>query len=391
MVMSPIRVLHIVGPMNRGGIETFLMNIYRRIHRDRVQFDFLVTRDDPGVFDREIEELGGRIFRVPNIREVGVLNYLGNVRRVLTDHPDYRVIHCHVNSMAGLFQPVAKAVGISTRISHGHSAPVNQTYSDLSQIARRISSYVLRYSTVLNSTHYFACSYNAGAWLFGSRVANRELTIVKSGVDSNKFAFDEQSRRRMRALLSLPDDAYVVGHVGNMHRVKNHVFLIDVFDALVSINPHSVLCLVGDGHLRSDIEHRITERGLCDKVKLLGTRGDVDDLLRAFDVFVMPSLYEGLPVSLIEAQAASLPCIISTSITKEVDLGLGLVDFLSLEDGSDVWAKVILQKANCSRTSESGRIIESGYDSQVTAEWLESFYISQHNTKYVGIRLARNG
>jgi glycosyltransferase involved in cell wall biosynthesis len=372
----PIRVLQIVGPMNKGGIETFLMNVYRKIDREKLQFDFLVTREEKGTFDDEITSMGGKVFYIPHITKLGLYRYRKRIIEFLEDHKEYKIIHSHVIATSGIFQPIARKKGIKIRISHGHSAPNKQKPKDLINFIEIYFKKILKYYTAKNSTHYFACSYEAGEWLFGRKIADSQMTIINNGIDTLKFKYNEEDAKNVRKSLSINESSLVIGNVGNLNEVKNHKFLLDIFKAVNTILPDSILILVGEGSLRISIEEKIKKLGLNGKVKMLGSRNDVNELLKGFDVFVMPSLFEGLPVSLVEAQASTLPCIISDTITREIDLGLGLVKFVSLDRAPEYWAKIIIDNFQGNRNIPTDMLIERGFDSTTITEWLEDFYFN---------------
>jgi len=382
MENKPIRVLHIVSVMNRGGIENFLMNIYRKIDRTKVQFDFLVTREEVGTFDEEIKLLGGKIFNIPHIKKVGPIKYKMNVEHFFKNHLEYRIVHCHMNTWSGLFLPIAKRCGIPVRIAHSHTAQSGYCSNNIIERVELFFKDRMKRCIKDYATHFFSCSYDAGVWLFGQKIADSKMVIIKNGIDTEKFRYNEEIAGKVRKKLLIPKDALVIGHVGNMNSVKNHKFLIDVYEEIHRRIPNSVLCLVGDGKLRPNIEEQIRLKGLENNIKLLGTRSDVHDLLKAFDVFVMPSLFEGLSVALVEAQAASLPCVVSDTISREVDMGMGLVDFISLDKPPEFWADMILKKKNTSRNISIDKLVVLGYDSQVTADLLSKFYIDKYNNIY---------
>jgi len=367
-VGDPIRVLQAVVNMNRGGAETFLMNLYRNIDRSKVQFDFLTSR--PGVFDDEIKELGGRIYRIPYISDTGHFSYLRALDRFFAEHSAFSAIHAHMDRMSGLVLRSARKYGIPVRIAHSHN-----TKSE-GGTASRVYKWLAGANIAKAATHYAACSHAAGKWLFGGR--SGKAVIWPNGIDTEHFAFQPDVRSAVRNELGLDDHQLVVGHVGRFAPQKNHLGLLDIFAELVKARPDSMLLLAGDGALRTAIEERIQSLHLADKVKLLGVCPQIDRLLQAFDAMLFPSLHEGLPVTLIEAQGAGLPCIISDAITDEVDLGIGLVHRLPLSEP----ARFVRKLAEIDPESSSGRAIPSGslagrgYDIKHTAKLLADYYVS---------------
>lgn len=376
---KPIRILHIVGSTNRGGIENFLINTYRMIDRNKVQFDFLVTREEKGAFDDEIKLLGGKVFHIPHITKVILPKYMKNINDFFEIHNEYKIVHSHIITTSGFFLPVAKKKGINIRISHGHSAPPKQESRSVLKFIEAKLKIVLKHVTVKYSTHYFSCGYEAGVWLFGKEIADNKMVVVKNAIDTEKFNYNIEVDRKVRKELLIPEDALVVGHVGNFSEVKNHMFLIDIFYFINKIIPNSILCLVGDGKLRPNIEDEVRCKKLENNVKILGTRGDVNDLLKAFDIFLMPSLFEGLPVALIEAQASGLQCVVSDTITDEVKI-TDLVDFISLDKSPEYWAEQVLKYADgYERKNTYIEICNAGYEVKENAKLLENFYLEEHS------------
>ncbi|MNI20299.1 putative glycosyltransferase EpsF [compost metagenome] len=362
----PIRILQVVVNMNRGGAETLIMNLYRNMDRSVVQFDFLTCK--AGAFDEEIEAMGGSIHRIPYLTDVGHFGYIKALDMFFATHPEYKIVHSHMDKMSGFVLRSAKRAGIPARIAHSHNT------SSEGGIAAKTYKWVAGEFIRPSATHFLACSHKAAQWLFAKREAN--TTIVKNGIECEQFTFSSTVREQVRQELNLTHDNYVVGHVGRFNYQKNHSFLIDVFAELNKEQPNTVLLLVGDGSLRSDMEQKVRDLGLVEKVRFLGIRSDITRLLQAFDVFVFPSWHEGLPVTLIEAQGAGLPCIISDVITQEVDMGIELVDYVPLSDPM-VWVRRIIGvfARNSSRHISANSLSNKGYDIRDTAEWAEDFYL----------------
>jgi glycosyltransferase involved in cell wall biosynthesis len=367
---KPIRVLHVVVNMNRGGAETLIMNLYRNIDRSKVQFDFLTCRE--GVFDKEIRELGGIIHRIPYINEVGHFNYIKSLNHFFANHNDYTIVHSHLNRMSGLVVRAAKKNGIRFCITHSHN-----TGGEGGILAKSYKWYSGLYIPA-NSDYTFACSKAAAEWLFGSK--SKEATLLNNGIEPEMFYYSPDIRSKKRNELGIRNNQLVIGHVGRFTKQKNHKFLIEIFAEFVKRKPNSTLLLCGDGVLRRDMERKVSELNLQENVKFLGVRNDIDQLLQAFDLFMFPSLHEGLPVTLIEAQAAGIPCVISAEITKEVDLGINLIKFIQLSS-IDLWIdelekfKAEISKSRRNSTDEA--LKNKGYDIKYTANWLEDFYLTK--------------
>jgi glycosyltransferase involved in cell wall biosynthesis len=366
-VGSPLRVLHVVVNMNRGGAETLLMNIYRNIDRSKIQFDFLTCKE--GVFDKEIMQLGGNVYRIPYITDVGHFKYRKTLEDFFNSNLNYKIVHSHLDKMSGLVLQAAKKVRVPVRISHSHN-----TSSEGSMAAKLYKWYIGQLINQ-NATNYYACSQVAGEWLFKERAAS--ASILKNGIDLDQFKYSPQTRREIREELHLLENNIVFGHVGRFAHQKNHEFLIDVFAEFCKSDKDSVLLLVGDGPLREKVKKKVFDLKINNKVKFLGVRSDITRILQALDLFIFPSLHEGLPVSLIEAQGAGLPCFISDQISKEVDMGMELVKFLPL-DNKNLWIEIIKKKLSIRDRRELNLepLIQRGYNIKDTASQLEKFYLS---------------
>ncbi|WP_160722277.1 glycosyltransferase family 1 protein [Bacillus sp. USDA818B3_A] len=364
---GPLRILHVVVNMNRGGAETLIMNLYRNIDRSKVQFDFLTCIE--GVFDSEIQALGGKVYRIPYISQVGHSQFVKELKEFFYLNNQYQIVHSHLDKMSGLVLREAKKTGIPIRISHSHN-----TRSEGGMVARFYKSLIGSLITP-NSTHLVACSNDAAQWLFKEKY--HTTTIVKNGIDIDRFKFSTEIRNHVRNELGLDHSTFVLSHVGRFNHQKNHSYLLEIFLEVTKEIPNSVLVLVGDGELRPEIENKIQILNLQDKVKLLGIRSDIPELLQAFDLFIFPSLHEGLPVSLIEAQGSGLPCVISNHISNEVDLGLNLIDYASLANINSWVKKIKLSKIlQFKRDGVSEQIIKQGFDIRKTANFIEDYYYS---------------
>ncbi len=372
----PIRILRIVAVMNRGGIETQIMNIYRKLDRNKFQFDFLVTREENGVFDEEIESLGGKIYRIPSVRNVGLNKFIKKIDEFFKSHQEYKIVHCHMNTWSGLFLNIAKKNNVSVRIAQSHSAQQGVKNSNIKSFIENHFKKMMKHFIKKGATHFWAVGEDAGEWLYGKKIAQTEIKIVPNAKDLEFYKYDPEARENLRKALGIPIDSFVIGHVGSFTPVKNHSFLINLFDQINKTGIESMLCLVGDGPLRNDFEKQVSEIGLNEKILFLGLRNDVNKLMSVFDVLVLPSLFEGMPNVVIEAQAASLPCIVSESVTSEIDMGLGLVYFKSLEETRDSWLELLFNLPNNVRPKEIERIKQKGYDINSQIKWLENFYKS---------------
>lgn len=368
--MKPIRVLHVVGIMNRGGTENLLMNLYRKIDKSKIQFDFLVHQKMEGVFDQEIESLGGKVYHIDYVTKVGHFKYKKNLLDFFNSHLGYSIVQVHMNAMNGLVLKSAKDAKIPIRISHCHS-----TKHGSSMLGTLYKKYVAMIIPNV-ATHFWGCSYEAGKWLYGKKIADDKFMIFKNGIDLNNFVFKINTQSKIRQELNIDSNHFVLGHIGRFQNMKNHDFLIDVFFDINRRKQNSLLLLVGDGDLKSKIEEKVNKLGIEKAVRFLGVRSDVSDILHLIDAFIFPSFYEGFPVTLVEAQAMGVKCIVSNTIVKTVDLGVGLVEFLELKSGANYWANKILQKTNVPPLNNIQYVLSSnGYDINSTAKWLQNFYI----------------
>ena len=360
----PIRILHVVTYMGRGGLETMIMNYYRHVDRNKVQFDFLVHRDLKADYDDEIISLGGRIFRLPRLIPWSY-GYRKALKQFFKSHTEYKIVHVHQDCLSSIVLKAAQKSGVPVRIAHSHSSSQDKDFKYLIKLyyKRKIKNY---------ATNLFACGKEAGDWMF----RGEKYQLINNAINSKSYKYNEEYRKNVRDEFQISDDMFVIGHVGRFNTVKNHTFLLDVFVELKQIHSRSKLMLVGDGELREKIESKAEELGIKESVIFTGVRNDVAKLMSVMSCFVFPSLYEGLPVTLIEAQAAGLPCIISDNISSECDK-TGLVERISLNDSSSFWAEKIINKLNYIRRDTSNEIEKAGYDISVNAEQLQKFYLDR--------------
>lgn len=363
-----IRVLQVVTHMNRGGLETMLMNYYRHMDRNHVQFDFLTHRPYDGDYGEEIHALGGKIYHLPLLNPFSSV-YLSELDLFFKKHPEYSVIHVHQDCMSDVILKAAKKNGVPVRIAHSHNS--HQT-KDL--------KYPLKLVHRRNIPHYatdlFACGNKSGDWMF----CGAHFRILTNAIDAQEFRFREGFRRQVREELGISEEEILMGHVGSFSPQKNHGYLIDIFNELQKRRPARLL-LVGDREDSESVEEKVRESGLSNKVIFTGLRTDVNRLLMAMDVFVMPSLYEGVSFASIEAQASGLPCLISDKTPMECDV-TGRVRQIALSDGPAVWAEAAIAEADrvLESKEENARdtydvICAAGYDINKNAAKLQRYYL----------------
>lgn len=308
--MDKIRILQIVPNMQAGGLESLIMNIYRNIDRNKVQFDFLVHYSERKHFDDEIESLGGKIYRLPLRDNNNIIKYIVQLNRFYKEHSEYKVIHCHMSSIGFINFLVAKRNGIKVRIAHSHNSA---TDGSVKGKIKRLMMLPYKYVTTKN----YACSTEAGKYLYGKK----EFEIIPNSIDVKKYIFSKEKREEIRKKYNIPNDAIVLGHIGRFNVQKNHAFLIEVFKNLVdNSNKNYYLLLVGDGELKSKIEELVNQYNIEDKVIFTGVVSDTWNYYSCMDAFLLPSLFEGLPVVGVEAQANGLSVLLADNITREVEI-----------------------------------------------------------------------
>ncbi len=371
-----IKVLHVIEKMDRGGAETFIMNVFRSIDRTKVMFDFLVASVDPGAYDGEIYELGGEVFRVPLKQG----KYLGRFftdkerKRFFSQHPQYDAIHLHLSSLSNVSTLLAaRSAGVKMRIIHSHST------REGGSLLHVIPHFLNRLRVSYLGTHFFACSLSAASWMYGNRVKSTDRKIIKNGIDCDRYVFSSQARAAIRAEFRIPETSTAVGSIARFSPVKNQKFLMDVFAYIINANAEAKLILAGDGPLYHELTEYAKSKGLQRDVIFTGARSDVNRILSALDVFALPSLYEGFPVSAVEAQASGLYCLLSEAVTREVKL-TEKVEFL--ETGSRnaaLWANAIMKHKSQERKSQEKEIREAGYCIEEVSEGLLAIYTEVSN------------
>ena len=363
---EPIRILNLFTIMDRGGAETMVMNYYRNIDRTKIQFDFMVHREQSGAYDDEIRALGGRIFHMPPVRPWSEIAYRKMIRAFFIGHPEYTILHAHMSELAYYAFSEAKKLGIPVRICHAHNSRcmINKQTVIRLYYRNRIRKYL---------THKFTCGEDAGKWLFGTKDTS-DFVMMNNAIDAEKYIYDMESYHQIRRQLGI-DSKLVIGHVGRFAYQKNHTFLIDIFSEVLKNNNDAVLLLIGDdnGKFGAEIHNKVQELNLEKHVIFLGLRSDVIDLLKAMDVFVFPSLYEGLSVVSIEVQASGLPILISDKVPIECKK-TDLVKIVSLNNSAEKWADEVISASKLPRRNTYEEIVNAGFDIKENAKWLQELY-----------------
>ena len=363
-----IRILHSVSNMDRAGIETMLMNYYRHIDRNTVQFDFLCNKKKPGAYDDEIEKLGGRIFHTPGLNPAKYPEYLAYMKKLFADYPEYRMVEAHNGALGVYALHAAKVNQIPVRIFHAHGASITRDWKLPIKL-------VCKALLPANMNQHFSCGEAAARCYFGNKVVDsNNYILVPNAIEVERFTFQPELRKKIRQKYGL-DNKHIIGHVGRFMTQKNHSFLIDVFVEVARRDPEAVLVLLGDGELQQDIQKKVREKGLDKKVYFEGNVGNANEWYNAFDVFVLPSVWEGLPVVGVEAQANDLPCVFSDSITQEIVI-TGKASFLPLTAPISEWASVIIAKFNDTKRNDNTRVItDHHYNIEFEAEKLQALYL----------------
>lgn len=375
-----VRVLQVVHQMNRAGLETLLMRIYRNIDRNKVQFDFLVHTDQPGHYDEEIRDLGGKIVCIPVSPNNNYLPYTKSLKRIILQNGPYICVHSHLLLLSGVILRVAYCANVPLRIAHSHTTIDNKRNGFCRHVYRWCMRRLIRHY----ATHMFAVSRPAGEWLFGNNCwQDSRVQILHNALDLKPYEVLCPDRLKLRKELDLPINGILLGHIGRFVKGKNHQKVLEIFNHLVKLQPTAHLILVGEGPTEGEVRSSIKSLGLQNQVSMLGVRSDIPKLLGALDLFLFPSLFEGLGIVLIEAQAAGVPCIVSNTVPFEADLGLGLVKFVPLSANSNVWARAALDSFNFSRlpwTTREKVLKQEGYDISELTLKLQGLYSHEFNS-----------
>ena len=382
-----VRVLHVLGNTNLGGAESRIMDLYRHTDRNRVQFDFLVHSGEEGFFEKEIRELGGRIFRVPRFRIYNYFSYRKALKEFFQKHHEFALVQGHMTSTAAIYLPIAKKAGVNKTAAHARSAGVDKGL-------KGTMTRFLRRNLADKADYLFTCSELAGISVYGEKAVREGKTIfIPNAIDCAGFTFDPEKRKKMREELGLTD-ALIIGHVGRFHYAKNHEYLLRVFAELCRMSAGAGgstaetgadqkyhLILLGEGPLMEDTRKLAEELGVVDRVHFLGNHKNIADYYQAMDYFVYPSRYEGMPGTIVEAQASGLPCLMSDTICREV-IVTELVETMSIEKEPKVWAEGLQRRIDAlvskqeNREKYAAKMAAAGFDVQAQAERMMRFYES---------------
>lgn len=361
-----IKVLHVVSSLGSGGVGHLLLNYYKNMDRNKIKFDFIVHTKERGILEPIFESYNSSIYHVPSKHE----SFFGNLKSIkeIIANGNYNVVHAHQGIMS--FFPIyyAKKAGVKKRIAHSHEARTT------TNISKKLIHNILKPFLKRYSNYWFACGIDAGKILWGEdALKNGQVYIMKNAIDIKRFKFCSDVREKKRKELGIEKE-FVIGNVGRFEYPKNHEYLIKIFNEVYKKYKNAVLLLIGDGQLEGVVKKQVENYGLTDAVKFLGVRNDVNELLQAMDIFLLPSRWEGLPVVLVEAQAAGLKSLVSDTVTMEVKC-TNLLEYISLEKSPQYWANEILKYKNgYERISRIGQLSEAGYNIQDEVKKMEKFY-----------------
>lgn len=362
--MTKIRILHVLAALNSGGIERMLYNYYSHMNRENLQFDFIVHGDEIGMLEPAFENMGSRIYHTTPKRE-NLRRNLMQIKQVIYSDPPYDMIHCHQDGVSFIPLRMARKRGIKARILHAHGIGSDK---------RSIKILSSRYLAVRNANVFLACSKEAAELIYGRNILHEQkVTIIPNAIDESLYRFNPLMRDSTRCDLHL-EGKYVIGHVGRFSPEKNHEFILQIFDEVYRRDRTSVLLLIGDGPLELQIKAHARRLDAKENIIFLGSRNDVPRLMQAMDCLLLPSLHEGLGMSLIEAQAAGLKCFASLGVPKEANI-TGLVEYLPLDEGPTIWANAILRYKNgYQRETQTEKFAERDYDIGKASRELETLY-----------------
>lgn len=367
------RVLMVAGNVGVGGLETMLINFVRHGDRDNIQFDFMLNYDKLGIYAEEIRKYGGEIYIMPRLKPQNVIKYPLSVWKFFKEHKgEYDIVHGNLTSVGIIYLPIAKFFGVPVRIIHAHYTSTEKNHYEKLE---RFMLFPLRFC----ADWYFACSDKAGAFCYGKKkLSKNNYRLIRNGVDCEKFEYNKHIRSEMRQELKINEDEFVLLNVGRLEEQKNQRLLIKIMSKL---NNKSVrLLIAGEGSLRNELEELIDKLGLRAKVTLLGVRHDIEKIMQAADAFILTSIFEGLPVTGIEAQAAGLPCVLADTITTEMDI-TGRCEFVSIYKGEEPWIKAIEKVMEYPRESTAELMKKAGYNIKEEARELSRFYLKALDEK----------
>lgn len=371
-ILQPIRVLHVVTVMNRNGLESRIMDIYRNIDRSKIQFDFLTHRKESGAYDSEIESLGGRVYHLPSISPLHFFSYLKVLDSFFKNHKEYDIVHAHLNSYCTWVLMIAKRNGVRVRIAHSRNSGMDNNW-------KAIFKYLSKLFVNGPTTHKFACSKQAGEWLFGKKgiIPPNYFKVIPNGFNLNKFKYNKDLRASKRIELGLNKQQIAVVLVGRLTYQKNHKFLFDVFEEILKTKPDAQLFLIGDGELRDELQLLVNKKRIQNNVTFVGNIPNVGDYLQAMDIMIFPSVYEGFGTVVIETQCIGLPTLASDVLPHETKITQCLEFMSPVKDSPRRWASKALDMYNTiERKPRHLEVKTAGYDIEDSYKLLATFYLN---------------
>lgn len=372
--MANLRVLHVLDGLNIGGMEIFVMNYYRKINKEVVQFDFAIFENERNHFENEINEFGGRVYKLGKHTAKNKYVYtLNNILSLISflKHNKYDIIHCHSCSFLGILQGsvAGKIMRTPVIIGHAHSASV-EGKSLLDKITRNVFKIMI----TKTCNHYFACSKNAAETKYlPSVLQNESVVYLNNAVDVDKFKYNTVTRTKLRSKLCIPDNAFVIGTVGRLEKEKNQEFLINVFEKIQNIDKNTYLLIVGSGSLEKYLSNLVNKKEI-NNVIFTGSVNNTYDYYQTMDLFVLPSLYEGFPFVLVEAQVNGLNCVVSSGVSRTTNVSGG-VKFFPLDMELDLWAQELYKYKNCRLNEEQIQRVLLKYDLSNESNKLLQLYL----------------
>lgn len=364
-IKNKVKVLHVFGSLNRGGAETLIMNVFRNIDKSMYKFDFAVQTSEKGEYEDEVLGLGGKVYHLNSPRQ-STLRFMSEFNRLLQSE-SYDVVHSHIYNFSGITLTIARQNNVPVRIAHSH----NTSDGKEDNLYRKIYRRIMRNLILVNATHLIGCSDDACKALFGDKKENK-YQIINNGIDLTPYY------NLVNGIKTLSYESPVIGHIGSFTKQKNHKFIIQVFQELLKKKPSAKLILIGTGPLKEEIENKVRTLNIINNVHFLGSRSDIPQLLSDMDAFLFPSFFEGLGIALVEAQAAGLPCLISNKIPEEVDMGLNLVNRMSLREDPEKWAEKLLEMIKDTKSIDVNKCLidinKRGYNIENTILKLKQIY-----------------
>lgn len=365
MACKKIKVAEVIGKWVGGGVEQVVYSYCSRLDKEKYDIDFLIDEDSLFIPKEKLEKAGINVIIVPPYQKI--ISYQNALINIFKEK-QYDIVHSHENTLSVFPLRAAKKAGVKVRIAHSHSTTNNK------EVTKNLVKLFLRPFAKMYATHYFACTEHAGRWMFGNKEFDKgNVYVMNNAIEIYDFRFNEEARERIRKDLKIEDNALVIGHCGRFVEQKNHRFLIDVFNEVHKKREDAVLLLIGQGPLQTEMEEKVKELGIEKSVKFLGQRKDINELYSVMDVFLFPSLYEGLGMVLIEAQCAGLPCVVSSEVPEVAKVDNN-VDFIDLKSEIKNWINAINKYLKIERKNSINKVRECGYDIHVEIAKLENEY-----------------